>query len=534
MPAWDYLILTASHEAQARAYEGQLRLRRRLGLLDEVREVLVVADLEGRRIGSGGSTLACLVEVLNREGRGEAGAEEVLGRLRVLIVHSGGDSRRLPAYAPAGKIFLPLPGVSGPLPGALFDALVPAFLELPAPAGAGQVVVAAGDALVLFEPDQVRWAPAGVTALTSDATPEEASRHGVYCLGGGGAVRRFLQKPSPEQQRSHGAIQEAGRSPLDIGVMSFDARSAAALLETFGVVRASGGYAFSEAARKLLLDRGLDLYREICCAMGSEATLEHYVAAARAAGSTWPEAKLAAVYPSLRAIPLQACRLERCDFLHFGATGQLVASAARWLARRGRRLPPGGNVVFNTALGSGGAILGRRAWVEGCRIEARLELGGENVVTGVDVSEPLALPARACLDVQRGSSRQGKPVWFVGCYGTDDSFKLAAGEATFCGRPLSEWLRAAGLEAAQVWPEGASPVLWEAKLFPAETAPEGYRRWLWMFEPARATGEARRAYAAADRYSAAEIARRADAETFHRRRFELWNATAGAQARALE
>jgi hypothetical protein len=125
-------------------------------------------------------------------------------------------------------------------------------------------------------------------------------------------------------------------------------------------------------------------------------------------------------------------------------------------------------------------------------------------------------------------------VWFVGCYGTDDSFKLAAGEATFCGAPLSEWFRAAGLEAAQVWPEGASPVLWEAKLFPAETAPEGYRRWLWMFEPARATGEARRAYAAADRYSAAEIARRADAETFHRRRFELWNATAGAQARALE
>ena len=70
MSSWDYLIVTASNARQAQAYEDQLRLRRELGLLPQVREWFVVADLEGRRIGSGGSTVYCLVEVLERERAG--------------------------------------------------------------------------------------------------------------------------------------------------------------------------------------------------------------------------------------------------------------------------------------------------------------------------------------------------------------------------------------------------------------------------------------------------------------------------------
>ncbi len=531
MPAWDYLILTASHEAQARAYEKQLRLRRRLGLLPEVREAFAVADLEDRRIGSGGSTLACLIEVLNRERRGETSAAGILSRLRVLIVHAGGDSRRLPAYSAAGKIFLPLPGVGGPLPGTLFDVLVPAFLRLPA-AGSGQIVVAAGDALVLFDAGQVRFAPAGVTALTSDATPEEASRHGVYCLGAGGTVRRFLQKPSPEQQRAEGAVGESGRTPLDIGVMNLDAPSAAALLDTFGAVPTAGGFAFTEEARRRLIDRGLDLYREICCAMGSEATLEHYLASTRAGGSEWPETELAAVFPALRAIRFEARRLDRCSFLHFGSTRQLFESGARWLEACGRPLAPGENIVLNTTVRAPGLIRSSAAWVEGCRIAAPVRLGGGNVVTGLDVAEPLSLPAGACLDVQRGRNRRGEPVWFVRCYGVADSFKGSATEETFCGRPLQEWLGAAGVAAADVWSSGAPATVWEARLFPAEAAAEGYRRWLWMFEPEGATEEARRAYAAADRYSAAEIALLADAAAYHRRRLRIWRET-GARDRPV-
>ena len=64
---WDYLIMTAANRDQASAYVSQLELRRQLGLLAGVHEILVLPDPEGRRIGSGGATLCCLMEVLRRE-----------------------------------------------------------------------------------------------------------------------------------------------------------------------------------------------------------------------------------------------------------------------------------------------------------------------------------------------------------------------------------------------------------------------------------------------------------------------------------
>ena len=80
---WDYLILTASNDRQAKGYESQLAVRRRAGLLPEVGTALVVADPLGKRVGSGGSTLVCLMRVL--------AAEIQLGGHHVLMV----GSRRL-------------------------------------------------------------------------------------------------------------------------------------------------------------------------------------------------------------------------------------------------------------------------------------------------------------------------------------------------------------------------------------------------------------------------------------------------------
>ena len=64
---WDYLIVTASNDAQAEAYKSQLKVRKDLGFLSSVSDVMVVPDPGGKRIGSGGSTLYCLIEVLNRK-----------------------------------------------------------------------------------------------------------------------------------------------------------------------------------------------------------------------------------------------------------------------------------------------------------------------------------------------------------------------------------------------------------------------------------------------------------------------------------
>jgi fucokinase len=505
---WDYLVLTASNALQARAYEFQLDLRRQYGLLPQVRNALVVADLEDQRIGSGGSTLLCLLRIVERErlrrgGRESAG--EILRRLRVLIVHAGGDSRRLPAYAPCGKIFVPVPGASdAPLPPALFDRLVPDFLALgPGVPGRGQVVVAAGDALVLFDAGHVNLAKPGLTALGCYATPEEASRHGVFAMAEDGGVSLYLQKPSAAEQRRSGAINAEGMAALDVGAMSLDAEAAETLLDAFGVAQTPAA----------LLSGQIDLYREICCALGTAATREHYARSARASGSTWADGDLARLFPVLSRIPLHVELVPSCRFLHFGSTRQLIES--------GRALAGEGVLSVNNRIAAAARIDGRDSWVEGCRVEAELHLGGHNVLTGVDVDAPLSLPPGACLEVLRGRSREGADVHFIRCYGVRDTFKPGS---RFCGRPLTDWLATAGLEERDVWPDAqdaAGRDLWTARVFPAERAAGDYRRWLWMYAPEAATAAELDAFRKASRYSAAEVAFLADQAAFHSRRMEM-------------
>jgi fucokinase len=534
--AWDYLILTASNALQARAYESQLQARRELGLLPQVREAIVVPDLEGKRIGSGGSTLWCLIEILRRERErrgidltGNGAIEQALNHLRILIVHAGGDSRRLPAYGPCGKIFVPLPGApEASLPPALFDRLAPAFLALPAGIpGRGQVVVASGDALVRFDAGTVEFSQPGLVALGCYATPEEVSRHGVFCIGTGGAVSLYLQKPSIETQRAAGALDACGRAPLDIGVMHMDAAAAAALLSAFGVDPAGeGGLDFTPQTRRLILEHGVDLYREICCALGCAATLEHYTCTARASGSTWPGELLAQVFPALRAIPFHVQLVPECGFLHFGSTRQLIESGLA-LAAEDRSLPPSSTLlVVNSAVVGQGRVSGTHSWIEGCRVTSFLELSGQNVIAGVDVESPLALPPEACLEVLPGHSRVGEDVCFVRCYGVRDTFKHSTLEdGRFCGRPLLKWLEAADIPPDEVWPGVEDPgerSLWNARVFPAVREASGFRDWLWMYAPGSASAAELRAFRQAGRYSAAEIALLADRAAFHRRRAGIW------------
>jgi fucokinase len=559
---WDYLILTASNDRQASGYESQLAVRRHAGLLPDVGTALVVADPFGKRVGSGGSTLFCLMRVVEAEIQ-RTGAtasdlpviDRILSGLRVLILHAGGDSRRVPAYGPCGKIFSPVPeppgktapgGPAGEVISTLFDRIYPALKDLPRGLNdAGQVIVAAGDALMLFDTAAVRFDRPGIVALGARATPEAASKHGVFCVAPDGRVRLFLQKPSLHDQERYGAIDADGRAVLDIGLMSLDARAAMSLFGAFDVHPGPSGPKFSASMEKLVLDRSLDLYREICCAMGKEATVEHHRATCVASGSSWTAEQLAEIHSGLSQVPFSAQVLPDCEFLHFGTTRQLITSGLKLLQRDCvntlSKLPipqaeteflanvkaqyeseKVGGLSLNNRLTGDGKILGENSWVEGCWISAPLSLAGENVVVGVDIDSPLELPVRACLDVIAGEARNGRGVWFVRAYHVDDTFKdtLDRG-ATLGNRPLLEWLQAVGAKDEDIWDEEipvAKRSLWNARVFPAVERAHAYCEWLWMFDPAGATAAQKEAFHRADRYSAAEIALLADMDAFYSRR----------------
>jgi len=532
--AWDYLIVTASNERQASGYTEQLALRKDLGFIPGVREVLAVADPGGKRVGSGGSTVWCLLKVLERElgpepskGLDPKAWTAVLSRLRVLIVHAGGDSKRLPAYGPCGKILIPIPGESDRALGmTIFDRLVPAYLALPGTApGRGQVVVTTGDVLLAFDADAVRFADEGITGLGCYAAPELAAEHGVFCPGGDGRVRLFLQKPSPAEQAGKGAVQRHGRSVLDIGVMNLDARAAVALITIFKVIRnAAGGLEWEGDIAAAVEKAGLDFYREVCCGMGTESEFSGYADSVKRAGSGLGKRHLRRVFDKVSKIPFHLSLLPGCGFLHFGTPRQLIRSGSDLMsmdlgASHARSL-----LSINNDVSGGGRIAGENSWVEGCRVHSELTLGGGNVVTGADVRTPLSLPKNTALDILEGADRNGKRVWFVRCYGTDDILNGPAGEgALLAGLPIGEWLEAMNAGEGDVWDEGLAPgerQVWNGRFFPAVRSPEGYRDWLWMLEPKRSSPAQRKAWKRASRWSFAEMAGLASQPQFHLRRAE--------------
>ncbi len=528
---WDYLIVTASNDAQADAYSSQLGIRHDMGLLTGVRQVLVVGDPGGKRVGSGGSTLYCLMQVIERElgnsaaDTGPAQWQELLSSMRILIVHAGGDSRRLPAYGPCGKLFVPIPAESDSVVSAtLFDRQLPTYLALEAaPQGMGQIVISAGDVLLGFDPEEVDFSMPGITGLGCMAAPGRAGKHGVYCANGDGSVRMFLQKPTVEEQQRLGAIDRYGQSVLDIGVIQFDAETAAALLSVFDVkADVQGKLSWRGEMGKSIEHMGLDFYREICCALGDDASAEHHVASARASKSQWSENHLGRVFEALHGIPFQAQILNRCGFLHFGTTKQIISSG-RELLKQDRGLAEFEACLdINNDISGEGRLVGTQSWVEGCTISAPLTLPGRNVVLGVDIEESLQLPEGICLDVVTGHTHSGSDTWFVRCYGVDDTFKHTCDDGgTICNMPASEWMGILGASPDDIWDRSepqAERTVWSARIFPAVSSPTEYRRWLWVCQPEGASSEQKSDWLAAERYSLAEIATLADQDAFHSRR----------------
>ena len=192
---FDCIVITAANAEQAKGYRAQIQAL--VGVLAP--QIVVVPDPGGRRVGSLGST----VNVLRRT------LATVAPTARVLICHSGGDSKRLPAYAAMGKAFVPMPDGRS-----LFEHIVDLMDRLPAHPG---VTVCCGDVIPRLDPSTVVFAPTGVTGVAYTDGPWQARRHGVYQVAAAACgcavpVTGFLQKPQVTR----------GRYLIDTGILFFD------------------------------------------------------------------------------------------------------------------------------------------------------------------------------------------------------------------------------------------------------------------------------------------------------------------------
>jgi len=531
---WDYLVLTASNPEQASAYRKQLDIRQDLGYFSGIKKVFVVPDPGRKRVGSAGSTIFCLMQILSLEladSISEAGPrskelwEETLARLRILIIHAGGDSKRLPAYGSCGKAFIPLPEEPESVLGStIFDRQLPVYLDLPEMApGRGQVVVTTGDVLLDFDASDIQFAECGITGLGCLAPAELTQNHGVFLSAEDGTVKLFLQKPSVREQKERGAINEDGLSLLDIGILNCDVSSAVKLLDLAGVQwDTKGGFIWSGPVADVIEDFGLDLYREVCCAMGSDVELSQYVSSVEKSGTQINKSCLEHIFKIMSDTSFSVQTLSRCDFLHFGTIHQVMKNGMKiWQKDRGA-LPTKSILSVNNLILDDELIRGHHAWIEGCRIESPIDLGGDNAIVGVDIEDSIAFPEKACVDVIKGRSPTGDALSFVRVYGINDRIKgSVTSGATICNLPADEWLSGMGAKQTELWDNDISSEersIWNARIFPAVEDPRDFREWLWMFDPREASETQRQAWHNRKKYSFEDMARLVDQEQFYTRR----------------
>ena len=131
-PFWNYIIITASNNYQAQAYNKQIEDRK--DFLPKRTKFIVIPDENNERVGSGGSTLTAIKYMKN--------LEKSLNGLRILVIHSGGHSRRVPQYSILGKLFTPIPRV---LPdgrsSTLFDELIISMSSITTKIKEGMVII---------------------------------------------------------------------------------------------------------------------------------------------------------------------------------------------------------------------------------------------------------------------------------------------------------------------------------------------------------------------------------------------------------
>lgn len=392
---WDYVILTASNEEQAASYRMQLDYRRKEEDIPAATSYVVLSDPEGKRVGSGGATLNVLRYLAEQLG----GAEGFAGK-RILVIHSGGDSKRVPQYSACGKIFSPVPRE---LPdgrcSTLFDEFLISMAGVAGRLKEGMLVLS-GDVLLLFNPLQIDFSFSGAAALSIKGSAEVGREHGVFLNDGNDFVGQFLHKQPEEVLRSRGAVNHAGCVDLDTGAVALDVSLMKAL---FGLI-STAGRTDAEKFARFVNDRArISFYGDFLYPLAKSATKEAYFQ--EAAEGELCEELLACreeIWNAISGFDMRLLSLTPAEFIHFGTTAELLSLVAEQVEDYrflGWRKQVGTNVgdekyAVHNALVREGCSVGENAYLENSLLGRNVRIGKGSIVSGLDLERMhLSIPA---------------------------------------------------------------------------------------------------------------------------------------------
>lgn len=395
------------------------------------------SDPVGSKLGSGGGTTWLLQACMESEGV-DSSVGEWLARERRILLHAGGQSRRLPSYAPSGKILTPIPVFRWKRGQRLTQNLL--SLQLPlyeqimerAPENL-HTLVASGDVYIRTDRPLQEIPDADVVCYGLWVDPALARNHGVFVSRRNSPEKLdyMLQKPSLEEMA---ALMKDNLFLMDIGI-----------------------WLLSDRAVELLMERSMhdgkvgyyDLYSEFGLALGEHPRIQD---------------------EELNALQVAILPLQGGEFYHYGTSREMISSTLaiqnvvtdqREIIHR-RVKPHPAMFVQNAEVKIPLTAANSELWVENSYIGKNWRLSNQNIITGVPVNDwPVLVGKGVCIDVVPW----GMTEFVARPYGFHDAFRgaLADPAVVYQGKPVSEWLSCRGLDAGQI--EGKQD-LQAARLFP--------------------------------------------------------------------
>ena len=505
---WDYVILTASNEDQAKAFEAQIDFRLKQGLLPTQTTYAVLPDPEGKRVGSGGATFNVMKYI-----REQSEEEDCFKDKRILVIHSGGDSKRVPQYSACGKLFSPVPRE---LPdgrrSTLFDEFIIGMSGMPSRFKEGMLILS-GDVLLLFNPLQIDFQFNGAAAISIKEHVETGKNHGVFLGDESGYVRQFLHKMSVEKLTQVGAVNAHGNVDIDTGAIMLDSNLLNAL---FGLISTDGAVDKAKFDQFVNEKARISFYGDFLYPLAAEATLEQYLKE-KPEGSFCQELEECRkiLWETLTPFSLKLLCLSPAQFIHFGTTRELLHLVTEgiedyeflnWKSQVFGVEGNGGDCAYSNSYIQEGAKVSAKAYIEDSYLYGNTTIGEQCVISGVTLKDK-QVPEGVTLHGLK--LRNGKFV--VRIYGTFDNPKgFLEEDAPYLGTTLKQLPKLLGLSEEELWGV-EEPYLWFAKLYPVcDSIEEAVQEALKLADVLAGRAVVSESYKAAERFSLFESFNAAD------------------------
>lgn len=459
---WDYVILTASNENQATAYRTQIELRKQKKLLPINTHYAVLPDPEGMRVGSGGATFHALHYIAECEG-----TDHPFEGKRILVIHSGGDSKRIPQYSALGKLFSPVPReLPNGKRSSLFDEFMIGMSGIPQRIREGMLVLS-GDVLLLFNPLQIDFTGEGAAAISFKEPVETGRNHGVFCIGDNADVDYCLQKESIQTLTRKGAVNQRGMVDIDTGAVLLAVPILDSLFSLISTNKRNDSIKFKQFVNGRAC---LSFYTDFLFPLAQRSTLEAFY-------KEKPEGTLCeellqcrtVLWNTLHGYKLKLLRLSPAAFIHFGTTHELLKLMndemedyafldwSKWISTNISGVP----YAANNSVVSEAATVKPGCYLEDCYIGDGTVIGSGSIISYVSV-ENRTVPENVVLNGLK--LKDGRFV--VRAYGINDNPKGTLEENTsFFGKTIKDFMKNNGITPDELWRD-QNHNLWSADLYP--------------------------------------------------------------------